>query len=238
MPLILNIETAINVCSVALFDGEECVGYRENTEGKSHAALLTVFIDDLLKSHHISASQLSAVAVSMGPGSYTGLRIGISAAKGLCYGASLPLIAINTLQVMVRSFLKSKENLKEQIPDNSVLCPMIDGRRQEVYTALFNSQGNNIGETHAVIVHADSFQEELLKGKVYFFGNGADKCIPVLNSPNALFTQGIFPSAMDMAGFSLNAFHSKQFQDPAYFEPYYLKDFVATLPRNKVLPPQ
>jgi tRNA threonylcarbamoyladenosine biosynthesis protein TsaB len=236
MSLILNIETSIDVCSVALFNGLELMDFRENKEGKSHASLLTVFIEDLLKTNKVTVSQLSAVAVSMGPGSYTGLRIGVSTAKGLCYGASIPLISINTLQIVTQAFLKNHTKIKEQISSDSVLCPMIDARRQEVYTALYDANGNEISGTQAVIINEHSFSDVLINKKIYFFGNGAEKCSGLIKHPNAVFIGNIYPSALDMAEYSLALFNRKEFQDIAYFEPYYLKDFVATIPKNKILP--
>jgi tRNA threonylcarbamoyladenosine biosynthesis protein TsaB len=236
MSLILNIETSIDVCSVALFDEVELIGLRENTDGKSHASLLTVFIEDLIKANKLTISQLSAVAVSMGPGSYTGLRIGVSAAKGLCYGSSIPLLAVNTLHIMVRAFLRKIEESGEQIPYNSVLCPMIDARRQEVYTALYNMNEEVVDTTKALIVDELTFKEKMDERKIFFFGNGACKYQEMIRHPNAIFTEGIYPSAIDMAKLSLEQYKSKEFQDTAYFEPYYLKDFVATIPKNKIVP--
>lgn len=235
MAIILNIETATELCSVALTDGTRLIGYRENNEGKSHASVLTVFIDDLLKTNRMVTADLSAVAVSMGPGSYTGLRIGVSVAKGICYGAGIPLIAIPTLQIMA---LEAEERLHPQLTDSDLLCPMIDARRLEVYTAFFNQQPDFISDIKAEIIHADSFSGLLTDHKIYFFGNGAAKCRNIITHPNAQFLEDISPSASKMAALSQKSFENAKFEDMAYFEPFYLKDFVATIAKNKVLGPK
>lgn len=232
MSLILTIETATDVCSVALFDGEKLLDFRENTDGKSHATLLTVFIDDILRANNLLVNQLSAVSISMGPGSYTGLRIGVSAAKGLCYGAGIPLLAINTLQVITESFLHTHAG---PLLQNELLCPMIDARRQEVYTAFFDTSGNEISQTSALIVDEGSFGNELLDKTIYFFGNGSNKCQEIIKHPGAKFVDGVYPSARYMGKLSAQYFMAGKFQDVAYFEPFYLKDFVATTPKNKVI---
>lgn len=232
MSLILAIETAVDICSVALINENEIIASQESREGKSHASLLTVFIDELLKKNKVTVTDLSAVSVSKGPGSYTGLRIGVSAAKGLCYGAGIKLLGINTLQIMVCSFLD--QNKIENTP-NVLFCPMIDARRQEVYTGFFDINGNEIGDTCAVIISEDSFKEELDHNLVYFFGNGSGKCKDIIKHSNARFIDNISPLAKYMVGLSYNAFNSGQFEDVAYFEPFYLKDFVATTPKNKII---
>jgi tRNA threonylcarbamoyladenosine biosynthesis protein TsaB len=232
MSLILNIETAIDVCSVALTKDLELVDFLENTDGKSHASQLTVIIDNILKKNNLTVSELSAVSVSMGPGSYTGLRIGVSAAKGICYGASIPLIGVNTLQIMVNAYLKSDLC---NITADTYLCPMIDARRLEVYTALFNNTGSMVQDTNALIIESNSFAEIMDNHKIYFFGNGADKCKDLITHPNAVFIDGISPLAKYMGEFSFSLFRKEKFEDVAYFEPFYLKDFVATIPKNKVL---
>jgi tRNA threonylcarbamoyladenosine biosynthesis protein TsaB len=235
MNLFLNIETATEICSVALCNENEVIDYRENLDGKSHAALLTIFIDDILKKNHTEVKDLSAVAVSMGPGSYTGLRIGVSAAKGLCYGHSLPLIAIPTLQILSNQLIQCSGSLGIAISPDDLLCPMIDARRLEVYTALFDARGKFTTEVSAEIINETSFKKELANHKIYFFGNGAHKCKGILTHPNAWFLDGVFPSAKYMTELAKEAFVAKQFEDVAYFEPFYLKDFVATVAKNKVL---
>jgi tRNA threonylcarbamoyladenosine biosynthesis protein TsaB len=237
MNLILNIETATEVCSVALSNGNTIIDYRENLEGRSHASLLTVFIDEILKANRIKIGHLSAVAISMGPGSYTGLRIGVSAAKGLCYGNNIPLVAVSTLQIMVNHLIGLKERPDINLPENALLCPMIDARRLEVYTALYDTKGLFISGIDAKIIDQSSFIPELDKSEVIFFGNGAAKCRDMITHPNAKFVDGIYPSARFMSPLSMQAVLTRKFEDIAYFEPFYLKDFVATTPKNKVLNP-
>jgi tRNA threonylcarbamoyladenosine biosynthesis protein TsaB len=235
MSLILNIETSTDVCSVALFNKQQLVDSRENKEGKSHASLVTVFIEEIFQSNNLDITQLSAVSVSMGPGSYTGLRIGISVAKGLCYGSGIPLIAVPTLQIITRAYLETLKKQNTDISPNSLLCPMIDARRQEVYCSLYDPNENIIEKTNARIIDEQSFSTYLNHTKIYFFGNGSDKCRQLINHPNAFFVKGIYPSATVMAPISQLYFETGKFEDTAYFEPFYLKDFVATTPKNKVL---
>jgi len=235
MALILNIETATEVCSVALATDGKLIDYLENTEGKSHAALLTVFIEELLKKNKVSPKQLDAIAVSSGPGSYTGLRIGVSVTKGLCYGTSKPLIAVSTLQSMAIGFIHQLAAEQKSEFSNTWFCPMIDARRLEVYTALFDGKGEFQSEISAKIIDEASFGAIIREKKVVFFGNGSDKCKDIIKHPNAIFQSGFCASAKDMIGLSVQEFRRKNFKDVAYFEPYYLKDFVATIPRNKVL---
>lgn len=235
MNVFLNIETATEICSVALSNGSEVIDYRENTEGKSHAALLTHFIDDILKKNNLKVRDLSAVAVSMGPGSYTGLRIGVSAAKGLCYGSSIPLIAVPTLQILANQVVHSATQLGISYREGDLLCPMIDARRLEVYTALFDIRAHFASEIKAEIINESSFASELSAHQVYFFGNGALKCKTLINHPHACFVDDIYPSARYMDRLVASRFLEKKFEDVAYFEPFYLKDFVATIAKNKVL---
>lgn len=235
MALILHIETATDVCSVALADENGLVDFRENTEGRSHASILTVFIDELFKKNNLSSSDLDAVAISMGPGSYTGLRIGVSVAKGLCYGGQLPLLAVHTLQSMTFGFFRKLKEIAENASATDLFCPMIDARRLEVYTAMFNKNGEFKSEIKAEIIHEQSFQDIFENHVVYFFGNGSDKCADILTHPNARFIKGIYPSSLDMISLSQKSFQAKDFKDVAYFEPFYLKDFVATTPKNKVI---
>ncbi len=235
MGLILNIETATRVCSVALAKDGEVIEVKESTEEKSHAALLAVFIDQLLKDRQLSADQLDAVAVSKGPGSYTGLRIGVSTAKGLCYGANIPLVAVNTLHVMAKGALELNlwKDLSEN--ENMILCPMIDARRMEVYTALFDTQLNLLHPIEAKIIDTDSFHEFLQNNRIVFFGSGATKCRETIVHENAAFFDQPEPSASYMAELTEAAFREKKFEDVAYFEPYYLKDFIATVSKKNIL---
>jgi tRNA threonylcarbamoyladenosine biosynthesis protein TsaB len=177
---------------------------------------------------------LSAIAICKGPGSYTGLRIGVSAAKGICYGASIPLIAIGSLNAMAWGAIEwLSQNSNETRPD--LLCPMIDARRMEVYTQLFDMQGNCITEVEAKILDENSFDNILMEKKILFFGNGSDKISSVINHPNATFIKVFLPSARFMLAFASENLNKCHFEDVAYFEPFYLKDFVATVAKNKVL---
>lgn len=235
MALILNVETATEICSVALSDEKGLIDFRENTEGKSHASLLTMFVDDILQSNHIQPGRLDALAVSSGPGSYTGLRIGVSAVKGLCYGTGKPLLSISTLQCLAHGFLNRLAPGQQEEFNDALLCPMIDARRLEVYTAMFDMKGNSLSEITAEIIDESSFSQTLGQRKVLFFGNGSDKCKTVIKSDNALFFSGFYPSAKDMSQLSQQEYLARNFKDVAYFEPHYLKEFVATTPKNKVL---
>jgi len=230
--MILCIETATGECSAALCDEKRIHGVIEAPPGKSHAAALTVIIQQLMTENRIRPTDLDAVAVSKGPGSYTGLRIGVSAAKGIAYGAGIPLIAINTLEAMCSGYASL---YPEDLHDGVLLCPMIDARRMEVYNAVFTSDGKKVRETAATIVDRDSFSELLAQNKVIFFGNGAGKCRETINHPGALFREGFSLSASYLHIPSVNALRNKQFEDVAYFEPYYLKEFIATVPK-KLLP--
>ena len=221
-PLILHIETSTELCSAALSRGKQCLAVKENSEGRNHATMLTPFIIDLLNANDITAEQLDAIAVSSGPGSYTGLRIGLSTAKGLCYGGNIPLIAVSTLQAMSIGFLK-----QHAIPDSTLLCPMIDARRMEVYTALYDKEVRMVEKISAEIITEESFIRFLDLHPVYFFGNGAAKCKNVITHPNAYFADDFAHSACYMIQTALQTYHESRFEDVAYFEPFYLKDFIA-----------
>ncbi len=229
MALILNIETSTSVCSASLSDGDKIIGLKESFDDKSHASLLTVFIEELLSENNIDADKLQAVSVSEGPGSYTGLRIGVSVAKGICYAKNIPLIAVNTLQAMA---VMTKE--KTDTGDNIVFCPMIDARRMEVYSSLFNYDISIKRETIAEIIDENSYSKELTEYKIAFSGNGAEKCKGIITHNNAVFINDIYPSAKYTAQLAKQLFDKKEFKDTAYFEPYYLKDFIATIPKKKV----
>lgn len=231
MPHILNIETATEVCSVCITNDESVIFSQEKKEGPSHASVLGKFIKEAVDFLKIQKRILDAVAVSCGPGSYTGLRIGVSEAKGLCYGMDIPLIAINTLEIMANHVIESK------LADNdSLLCPMIDARRMEVYDAIFDHQLEYVRKTSADIIDENSFSDLLASNKITFFGNGSGKIKETLQHANCIYIDNIYPMATDMAELSLQAFNNKDFVDVAYFEPFYLKEFVATVPKNKVLP--
>lgn len=232
MALILNIESATNTCSVALAKDGKLLSLQENNEARNHAEVITVYIQEVLNEAHISFSELDAIAVSKGPGSYTGLRIGVSTAKGLCYALNKPLIAINTLQAMTLPIFNKSQitNHESQI----FFCPMLDARRMEVYCALLDTHNHFVKETSAEIIDEQSFAEILKNNKVVFFGDGAAKCKTTLaHHANAVFIDGVFPSARNMMEFSEAAFRNKQFEDVAYFEPFYLKDFMATTAKKK-----
>lgn len=228
-PTILLLETATSVCSVAISLNGEIIASKEENATNIHASQLTPFIQEVMKDAGISFGQLDAVAVSKGPGSYTGLRIGVSTAKGLCYALDKPLIAINTLKMMAAGFLASAS---DQI---DLICPMVDARRMEVFTALFDSQLNEVEETQAKIVDEDRFSILLTSRKITFIGNGAEKCMSVIQHPNAQFDLKNYNSAKFMASLANDAFTGGNFEDVAYFEPFYLKDFVATTPKNRLL---
>lgn len=230
MPVILTIETSTSVCSVATFSDEETIFERIETEGPSHAALLGVFVEEAIKHLRAEKLNLDTVAISCGPGSYTGLRIGVSEAKGLCYGLNIPLIAINTPLLMASGLINNKE-----LPADALLCPMIDARRMEVYSAIYGQNLDIIREIQADIVTEDSYHDLLDNQKVIFFGNGAEKCKETITHPNAIFIDNIHPLASDMKNLAINAFMNKDFVDVAYFEPFYLKEFIATTPKNKVI---
>lgn len=192
--------------------------------------MLTTLISDVCALCNIALNQLDAIAVSKGPGSYTGLRVGVSTAKGLCYTLGLPLIAINTLESLAFHFVEVQKDL----PNHFLVAPMIDARRMEVYTAVFNENLEDVIPTQARIIDGQSFAEELNTAPVYFIGNGAAKCEGVILHPNARFVRGIVCSASGMRKSALKAFRSSAFEDVAYFEPFYLKDFVGTTPRKKI----
>ena len=228
------LETSTDVCSAALFNEGQLLCCRENSEGRSHASTLAVFIDEILKEDNISPKNLSAVAVSKGPGSYTGLRIGVSTAKGICFAQNLPLIAVDSLQAMTFGAIGALKERGDDI-EGMVFCPMIDARRMEVYSALYSSQLAVVESVKATIVDESTFTSILEKSRVVFFGNGAAKCRAVISHANAIFLEDNFSSAKNMVLPSLEAFKSSNFVDTAYFEPFYLKDFVITQSKKKYI---
>ena len=233
--LILHIETASSVCSTALSRGQDLIDIRETVDPRSHASRLSPFVDDLMKSNDISFSALDAVSISLGPGSYTGLRIGVSTAKGIAYGADLPIIGVSGLQALANGFIK---DFKGDLESGDLLCPMLDARRMEVYSAFFDTDLKIRREVKADIIDEGSYHEFLSQGRVFFFGEGSDKCRDLITHPNSVFIDGIAPSARYMIDLAEEAYHRSDFVDVAYFEPFYLKDFIATIPRNKVIPPR
>jgi tRNA threonylcarbamoyladenosine biosynthesis protein TsaB len=230
MPVILHLETSTSVCSVALSVDGKLVTDRISFEGPSHAVLLAQYVDQILHDTLSPSLRPDAVAVSCGPGSYTGLRIGVSMAKGLCYGWKVPMIAVDTLQLLAYSASKIVS-----FDEPALLCPMIDARRMEVFSAILNQQLQFIRPIAADIVDETTYLPWLEKHVMIFFGNGADKCRVHISHPNAQFLENIVPKASEMIELAEKAFINDQFVDTAYFEPFYLKDFVATVPKNKVL---
>lgn len=228
MSCILHIETSTDVCSVALSQDGVCLHEKIDTNGRRHAEILAPFVEEAVSFADSHAIPLDAVSVSAGPGSYTGLRIGVSTAKGLCYGRDLKLISIPTLKVLCTPILLYRED----IPDNALLCPMIDARRMKVYTAIYDRALHEVVPTDAVIVNENSFAEILDKQPVFFFGNGADKCRDTLKHPNAHFIEGIVPKASNMLPLAERALALNETEDVAYYEPFYLKQFVAGKSRN------
>lgn len=219
MAFILNIESATTVCSVSISENDNLIALKEIDNGYTHAENLHVFIDELLKQTNVKPQQLSAVAVSKGPGSYTGLRIGVSAAKGLCYALNIPLISINTLQVLTNSITTKI--------DDVFYCPMLDARRMEVYTAVYDANLNEVAPTEALIVDELSIKKYKNYTNIYFFGDGMLKCKELLSVlPNANFINDIKPSAKSMVKLSHLKYINKQYEDLIYFEPFYLKDFM------------
>jgi tRNA threonylcarbamoyladenosine biosynthesis protein TsaB len=218
MTYILSIETATNVCSVALHCDGAVLGHQELFVEKSHSGLLTVIINDLTCHCGISLNELSAIAVSEGPGSYTGLRIGISTAKGLCYSLGIPLISVNTLEAMLWSVLPFMR-------EDHLFCPMIDARRMEVYCLIADRDGVVIKPTHPKVISESSFIEVIKDKRIILFGDGALKCKEVLRGPNILFIDNILPNAKNIGQLALAKYANMEFEDVAYFEPFYLKDF-------------
>lgn len=232
--MIICIETATNLCSVALCDSAGVISLKESNDLKSHASMLTLFIGDILKETGISASDLEAVAVSKGPGSYTGLRIGVSVAKGIAYAASIPLIGIETTLSMFMG-MSEKMTKEGRIDPYTLFCPMLDARRMEVYYALYDSSGNRIKDISAEIITEDSFNSVPESNKIILFGDGASKCKEILKRPGIQFADDFAMSAAYMYSPALLAFKSKHFEDVAYFEPFYLKDFITTTQRKNIV---
>ncbi len=222
MERLILIETSTALCSVALAENGTITAYRESSAPKAHASLTAVFIQEMLQERGISLADCDAVCVSMGPGSYTGLRVGVSTAKGLCFGSGKPLLAVGTLDTLVA----------QASGDYRYIIPMVDARRMEVYTAVFEN-GQQIAETAPAIIDENSFAEYLEQGTCLFIGDGAGKCADVIKHPNAQFCQ-CHPKASSMLSPALTAYRTGNFKDVAYFEPFYLKEFVATVSKKKM----
>lgn len=231
--MILCLETATPVCSVALNDGCCTIALRETEGQNAHSEKITNFIREVMETANISYNQLDAVAVSKGPGSYTGLRIGVSTAKGICYAADLPLMAVDTLEAMAYGM---KAKLGSQMSDSDLLIPMIDARRMEVYAAIFDAHLNKIYDTEAMVIDENAFAELRQNHRLWLFGDGAPKLSKVFeNQPNINIINGFRPSAAYMLPLAEKALKAHDFVDVAYFEPFYLKDFIAGKPHVKGL---
>ena len=224
MERIILIETSTALCSAALAEDGVITSYRESAAPKAHASLTAVFIQEMLAERRLTLADCAAVCVSMGPGSYTGLRVGVSTAKGLCFGSGKPLMAVGTLDTLVA---------QAETNGYKYIIPMIDARRMEVYTAVFTPDGQQITETAPAIIDENSFTRQLEEGAVLFIGDGAGKCADVIRHPNAHFCQ-CHPKASAMLSPALKAYKEKRFEDVAYFEPFYLKEFVATVSKKKL----
>ncbi|HOK99531.1 MAG: tRNA (adenosine(37)-N6)-threonylcarbamoyltransferase complex dimerization subunit type 1 TsaB [Bacteroidales bacterium] len=234
MPKILAIETSEHYCSVAFFEGTTVLLQLIDSTERNHSQMLTVLINKLLEQLNLSVNLIDAVAISKGPGSYTGLRIGTSVAKGLCYALEKPLIAVSTLELMCYAALAAADRQKVVL-DSSILCPMIDARRMEVYTQLFDVTLTPISSIEAKIISSETFTEILADRKLILFGSGADKVAFLYNNPNAVFLKDVRPMAEFMAQPAYDAYKQQRFENVAYFEPFYLKNFVATRATKKWL---
>jgi tRNA threonylcarbamoyladenosine biosynthesis protein TsaB len=229
MACILLLETSTTVCTVALSVDGTVVFEKVSFEGQSHAALAGVFAAETIAYAKTKSLVPQAIAVSSGPGSYTGLRIGVSLAKGLCMGWNVPLIAVPTLNIMAASAIRRTG------ADDCLYCAMLDARRMEVYAAIYDCNGLQIRETKAEIVTSETYRYFTDRSRFCYFGNGAAKCAHLINSPNTFMLDDIYATATDMAHPAEKAFQQQAFENVAYFEPFYLKEFIATIPRHKVI---
>lgn len=229
--IILHIETSTTVCSAAVSENGQCLLQKINTEGMNHAKLLNVFIDELLQRLKSEGKKLDAVALSRGPGSYTGIRIGTATAKGLCYGFGIPLIAVDTLRVMAVS---ARKQLGDKLLATDLLCPMIDARRMEVYDEVYDATLETVVAIRPHIIDETAFAEELAMNRIHFFGDGSSKCKDMLTHPNANFVENIYPEACNMIELAEAKYEAKIFEDLAYFDPLYLKEFQTTTPKKQV----
>jgi tRNA threonylcarbamoyladenosine biosynthesis protein TsaB len=228
MALILLMETSTEVCSVGLAKDGKIIGIKENFEGNQHASQLHVLVDELLKETNYSLKNIDAVAISKGPGSYTGLRVGVSSAKGYCYGLDIPLIAIGTLESLKNQLLEKLLNESE----NYFIIPMLDARRMEVYCGIWNHLSEQIVDIEAKILDDTSFSDYISMSKTYFVGTGIEKFNKIISNENAVFMSDLYSSVIGMAAEAEQKFANNEFEDTAYFEPYYLKEFVGTIPKK------
>lgn len=235
MALILSIETGTDICSVALANDGELMALRESDEGRDHAKKVALFVDELLRETGVQPSDLDAIAVGKGPGSYTGLRIGVSFAKGMCYALDIPLIAIGSLDALTEVAREDYDagilDIEEEEWDKAKLCPLVDARRMEVYAEVFDNEGKALTDVAAEVVTEDSFKE-WRKDKFVIFGNGAKKCTELLS--DAIFVD-IAPSARGIVRLAEESFKAQKFEDLAYFEPFYLKEFLVIPSKKKLL---
>ena len=234
MSLILCIETGTDICSVGIARDGEVVSLRESDEGRDHAKKVAVFVDELLRETGVAPDELDAVAVGKGPGSYTGLRIGVSFAKGLCYGLNIPLVAVGSLDALAEVAVEDHEAgiIDAERWDDAILCPMVDARRMEVYTRLYDAAGRPVSDVAAEIVTEESFAEVRKERPLVIFGNGAAKCREVLS--DAVYVN-VVPSARGLARLAQRRLSDGETEDIAYFEPFYLKDFVVIPSKKRLL---
>lgn len=230
MPNIIHIETSTSVCSAALSSDGVVQCHFESFDGPSHASLLGAYVKELMTFARDKEIKVDAVAVSSGPGSYTGLRIGVSEAKGLCFGLGVPLISVPTLELLACATM-----FKNYFEEEVLYCSMIDARRMEVYSAVYDNALNCVAPVGAYVVDEHTFADLLDTRRIVFSGNGSAKCKEVIKHPHAIFADGIVPLATDMLALAERAFRNGKFEDVAYFEPFYLKEFIATTPKNKIL---
>jgi tRNA threonylcarbamoyladenosine biosynthesis protein TsaB len=229
--MIICIETATTLCSVALCDSQRVISVKESGEGRSHASVLTLFIQDILKEAGIRVADLEAIAVSKGPGSYTGLRIGVSTAKGMAYAASIPIIGVETTCSMFHGFISSGKEYHE----SDLFCPLLDARRMEVYYTLYDITANIVRETRAEVIKKDSFSDIPETSRIFFFGDGSAKCREIITRNNVFFDRDFSISAAFMQKPVYELYEKHSFEDTAYFEPFYLKDFLTTKPVKNIL---
>ncbi len=229
--VILYIETSTTVCSAAASENGKCLIQKINNEGMNHARLINTFIDEILQFLKAEGKTIDAIALSQGPGSYTGIRIGTATAKGLCYGFDIPLIAVDTLRIIATA---AQSTQGSAIENDALLCPMIDARRMEVYDEVYNSSLETIVPIQPHIIDETAFDELLDTHKIYFFGDGASKCRDTITHSNATFVDNIYPEAQYMIALAEEKYQNKQFEDIAYFDPLYLKEFQATTPKKQL----
>ncbi len=232
MALILSLETSTTVCSAALHEDGNLLASQELLTPQSASSQLAPIIKNLLEEVGVASMDINAVAVASGPGSYTGLRIGVATAKGLCYALNIPLIAVNTLELMAYQVVNSSFTLKSGSRDEVLFCPMLDARRMEVYCLLADMELNIIEQTQAKIIDVESFVDWLGQKKIYFFGNGADKCREMIRHPNAIFLEGIGPMASSLGEIAFEKYKRSEFEDLSSFEPHYLKEFMVKKPKT------